>query len=291
MLSILYKRLNPRRSLRFPIFFAFILTILIYLNYTNILRYRLKFIVPFNYTSKYPYLALIIDDRATPLLVNAVINVLQHIPIDWKVQIITPYQHWSFYNTSSLSQFIKTNRVFLTPLQQSSNGLSNVEYINLILTSASFWHQVQGDKVLLFQIDSVLCSNSLYNLTDFLEYDFIGAPWYIGGCCNGGISLRSRTKILQMLESGYFHYRSNDINEDGWFTDNLPYLNARIPSVSIAKKFSVETIYHPQPFAVHKPHTNLIGHANMARLCNECPELGSIGPYCQLITTIDNPIN
>jgi hypothetical protein len=255
------------------------------------LRYSLKFRVPFNYTSKYPYLALIVDDRATPLLVNAVINVLQHIPIDWKVQIITSYQHWSFYNTSSLSRFIETNRVFLTPLEQSSNGLSSADYINSILTSASFWHQVQGDKVLFFQIDSVLCSNSLYNLTDFLEYDFIGAPWYSSGCCNGGLSLRSRTKILQILESGYFHYRLHDINEDGWFVDNLPYVNGRIASVSIAKQFAVETIYHPRPFAVHKPLIDLIGLENMTLLCNECPEVGSIGPYCQSIMNVNNLIN
>ncbi|CAF1594814.1 unnamed protein product, partial [Adineta steineri] len=57
---------------------------------------------------KYPYIALIVDDRATQLLVNAVINVLQHIPIDWKVQIMTPYQHWLFYNKSSLSSLIQT---------------------------------------------------------------------------------------------------------------------------------------------------------------------------------------
>jgi hypothetical protein len=253
--------------------------------------YRYNFNIALNYTSKYPYLALIVDDRATPLLVNAVNNVLQHIPIDWKIQIITPYQHWSFYNTSSLSPFIKTNRIFLTPLEQSSNGLSSDERINLLLTSASFWHQVQGDKVLLFQIDSVLCSNSLYNLTDFLQYDFIGAPWYVGGCCNGGLSLRSRTKILQMLESGHFSYRLHEMNEDGWFTDNLPYFNSRVAPVSIAKTFAVESIYHPRPFAVHKPHINTIGLENMNRLCNECPEVKLITFDCQSRINVNNSTN
>jgi hypothetical protein len=244
----------------------------------RIARYR--YIASRNYTSKYPYLALIIDDRATPLLVNAVTNVLQHIPTDWKVQIVTLYQHWSFYNASSLGSLIETNRIFLTPLEQSSEGLTSDEYINSILTSASFWHQVQGDKVLLFQIDSVLCSNSLYNVTDFLQYDFIGAPWYDGGCCNGGLSLRSRTKILQMLESGYVHYDLHELNEDGWYTDNLPYFYGHIAPISIAKTFSVETIYHPRPFAVHKPHINRIGFENMIRLCHECPEVELITSSC-----------
>ncbi|CAF4086557.1 unnamed protein product [Adineta steineri] len=219
----------------------------------------LNFDISHNYTSKYPYIALIVDDRATQLLANAAINVLQHIPINWKVQIMTPYQHWLFYNKSSLGSLIQTNRVFLTPLEQTQNGLSTDEFINFILTSASFWHQVQ----------------------DFLQYDFIGAPWYIGGCCNGGLSIRNRQKILQMLESGHIHYRLHELNEDGWFTKNLPYFNGYVAPISVAKRFAVETIYHSRPFAVHKPHTSSIGRTNMKHLCSECPEVKTITSYCQ----------
>ncbi|CAF0801839.1 unnamed protein product [Adineta steineri] len=279
MQLILNKSCISKRSLLLVIFCACLLSIIVYTNFINISPY--SFNISHNYTSKYPYIALIVDDRATQLLVNAVINVLQHIPIDWKVQIMTPYQHWLFYNKSSLSSLIQTNRVFLTPLEQTQNGLSSDEFINSILTSVSFWHQVQGDKVLFFQIDSVLCSNSLYNLTDFLQYDFIGAPWYIGGCCNGGLSIRNRQKILQMLESGHIHYRLHELNEDGWFTKNLPYFNGYVAPISIAKRFAVETIYHSRPFAVHKPHTSTIGRTNMKHLCNECPEVNTITSYCQ----------
>jgi hypothetical protein len=286
MLSILQKPLNSKRSLYFLIFSVFILIITIYSNFINIPQYR--FNSSFNQTNRYPYLALIVDDRATPLLVNAVNNVLQHIPIDWKVQIVTPSQHWSFYKESSLGPLIKTHRILLTALEQSSNGLSSGDYINSILTSASFWRLVQGDQVLFFQIDSVLCSNSLYNLTEFLKYDFIGAPWVVGGCCNGGLSIRNRTKILHMLESGQAHYRLHQINEDGWFTNNLPRFNGRIAPVSIAKQFSVETMYHPRPFGVHKPHANTIGLENMKLLCHECPELKLIGPYCPSLTHVNN---
>jgi hypothetical protein len=282
----LYKRCNSKKSLCLLTFFAVILTIIVYSNFIRIFQYSIN--GSFNQTLRYPYLAVIVDDRATPLLVNAVINVLQHIPIDWKVQIITLHQHISFYEKSSLEPFIKAKRIFFTPLERSSNGSSGGDYINLMLTSASFWRKVQGDKVLLFQIDSVLCSNSLYKLTEFLEYDFIGAPWYVGGCCNGGLSLRNRTKILEMLESGRVHYRLHSINEDGWFTNNLPRFNGRIAPISIAKKFSVETIYHPRPFGIHKPHIRTIGHENMIRLCDECPELRSMGSYCPSITNVTN---
>ncbi len=130
-----------------------------------------------------------VDDRASQAVVDAVLNVLQHIPIDWKVQIVTLVQNWSFYNRSSLSSFIINGRVFMTSLDFLRVDFTGSEYINLLLTSALFWQQVQGEKLLYFQSDSVICSNSSYTLRDFLEYDFIGAPWPDGGCCNGGFSL------------------------------------------------------------------------------------------------------
>lgn len=236
--------------------------------------------MPGNYSSKYRYLAVIVDDRASLLVVNAVMNVLQHLPLDWKVQVITLRENWWFYNQSSLNSYIRHNRVFLTSLDESSNGLSSDEYINPILTSSAFWHRVQGEKVLLFQFDSVLCSNSSWKINDFLDYDFIGAPWADGGCCNGGLSIRNRTKILQMLESPWILFYPRHENEDYWFTINLPSFNGRIAPISLAKKFSVETIYHPQSFAVHKPLLKYLGWENMIKLCQDCPEVRSISSHC-----------
>jgi hypothetical protein len=232
-------------------------------------------------TTIYPYIAFIIDDRATPKLVTVVLNVLQHIPTDWKVQIFTHDKSWSFYKQSALSPFILSNRVFMTSINFPRNNMSGDDFINLYLTSPSLWRHVHGEKALYFQIDSVICSNSSYKLTDFLHYDFIGAPWSVGGCCNGGFSIRSRAKTLQLLESGQVHYPLGRIHEDGWFTNNLPRVQGIVAPISIAKTFSVETIYHPRPFAVHKPLIRFLGKENMIRLCNECPEVRTIA-NCQL---------
>ncbi|CAM2697422.1 unnamed protein product [Rotaria socialis] len=233
-----------------------------------------------NYTSKYPYIALIIDDRTSQELVNAVINILQHIPTDWKIQIITPVQNWSYYNSSSLYSLIANGRVCMTSLDFPRVDFTGSEYINLLLTSASLWDQVQGEKILYFQTDSVICSNSSYKLIDFLQYDFIGAPWHSGGCCNGGFSLRSRRKMLQLLNSDLDRYRLHETNEDVWLSRNLPRVNAHIASTTVAKKFSVESIYHPRPFAVHKPNFQVLGSVNMKHLCSDCPEVRTISSHC-----------
>jgi hypothetical protein len=231
-------------------------------------------------TNIYPYIAVIIDDRATPKLVTVVLNVLQHLPSDWKVQIFTHNEHWPYYQQSALGSFIRNNSVFITPIDFERKNRSGADFINLYLTSTSFWRRVQGEKVLYFQIDSAICSNSSYKITDFLHYDFIGAPWKVGGCCNGGFSIRSRTKTLLLLESEHGRYPLHQINEDGWFTNNIRHFGGIVAPIPVAKTFSVETIYHPRSFAVHKPHSGWIGKETMTRLCDECPEVRTISREC-----------
>jgi hypothetical protein len=132
---------------------------------------------------------------------------------------------------------------------------------------------MQSEKVLYFQIDSVLCSNSSYNLTEFLDYDFIGAPWYNGGCCNGELSIRSRRKMLEIVQSDRTHNRLHENNEDVCLMNNLPDINDRLAPVMIAQRFSVESIFHSRLFGVHKPYVEILGPIHMKRLCNECPEV------------------
>ena len=249
--------------------------------------HRLLFVPQFNfninnaYQSKYSYLALIVDDRTTHQVINAILNILKYLPNDWKIQMIIPVENWSFYNSSSLSSLIQNNRIFFTPLELPRTDFSGHEYINLILTSASFWRQVEGEKVLYFQFDSVICSNSSYKLTDFLDYDYIGAPWSTGGCCNGGFSIRSRTKMIELFENFPIRYQLHVTNEDVWIYRHLAQVNGRIAPNSLAKQFSVESIYFPRPFAVHNPNLGRLGAENMKRLCDYCPEIRTITHHCK----------
>ncbi|CAF1521101.1 unnamed protein product, partial [Rotaria sordida] len=101
-----------------------------------------------------------------------------------------------------------------------------------------------------------MCSNSPHKITDFLQYDFIGAPWdpswfgpseHLVG--NGGFSLRSRSKILALLSVSPWH---KETQEDVWYSLNLHRVNGLIAPVNIAKTFSVETVYYESPLAVHR---------------------------------------
>lgn len=63
------------------------------------------------------------------------------------------------------------------------------------------WKNMLANKVLLFGGNSVPCANSIYNIQDFYNYDFIGAPWKamngVGG--DGALSFRNRSLMVNIL--------------------------------------------------------------------------------------------
>ena len=138
----------------------------------------------------------------------------------------------------------------------------NVEYVNMevdnftkitfnqYLKTPNFWKKVKGDKVLLFQMDSILLR---HGIDEFLEYDYVGAPWtkpkegnLVG---NGGLSLRNKHKMLEICEK-YIEY--DPMWEDIFFTKYVD--NTKLPDLETAMKFSVEDVFYPTPFGMHNPN-------------------------------------
>ncbi|KAL8898554.1 MAG: hypothetical protein Q9192_002023 [Flavoplaca navasiana] len=101
-------------------------------------------------------------------------------------------------------------------------------------TAAALEHQLHESRcppyehLLLFQSDSILCANSPRMLEDFLEYDFVGAPIdpKYGQGMNGGLSLRKRETMFEVLERNQFTGRPDDGSkfEDQWFFQKLEEL-------------------------------------------------------------------
>ena len=124
-------------------------------------------------------------------------------------------------------------------------NLTKLDYNNLLKTN-EFWNKVKGKKVLIFQTDSVLIR---HGIDEFLEYDYIGAPWMkpkentlVG---NGGLSLRTVTKMKEICDK---YGSSNDPSEDIFF---MTYLKENVADFDTAKRFSVEDVYYPNPLGVH----------------------------------------
>ena len=103
---------------------------------------------------------------------------------------------------------------------------------------------VNTEHVLCIQDDGFIINPTAWT-DDFLEYDYIGAPWPHGTykVGNGGFSLRSK-KLLDILSLDEMQYRTRSEVEDVFICQTMrPSLESRgikFPSPSIAAKFSVE---------------------------------------------------
>lgn len=146
--------------------------------------------------------------------------------------------------------------------------ISNHDSISAFLTKAWFWESLApASHVLMFQSDSIICSNSEVDINDFLQYDFVGAPIAAGSGrgFNGGLSLRNREKMLEVIRDHDWQKEHtdahegddayNDRYEDQWFVERLKALpNSRIPSEDEAKSFAVETVWSDQTLGFHQLH-------------------------------------
>jgi hypothetical protein len=218
----------------------------------------------------YPNIAVIVDFRSLDHIVAIVHNVNHHIPSSWPIQIFHGKDNEHFIRNSTLASLIATGKVFLTLMEEVyDRGRTHA-----LLTDPKFWKRIPGEKILFFQIDSAMCSNSPHKVTDFLQYDYIGAPWDLSFFLhnkqyrvgNGGFSLRTRSKILALLALVPYDPK---LPEDVWYAQNMHRVNGSIPSIEIAKTFSVESMYYERPVGVHRFPWHCRFRADIAKTCPE----------------------
>ncbi len=210
----------------------------------------------YNLTSKSNKIAVLIEPREHFLLESVFHNFLYRLADkEWMFCIVHGQSNKEF--VSNIVKEIKG--VYLYPLQV--DNLPIPEY-NKLLTSSNFWKTIPTDAehILIFQTDTILLKN---NIDDFLNYDYIGAPWHIankntivGG--NGGLSTRKRSKMIEICDKKGI----TATNEDLYFCHYSP-LN--LPTFENALKFSVENVYYCNPMGMHKSY-GLLNHLLIKQL-------------------------
>ncbi|KAI4214700.1 MAG: hypothetical protein LQ351_002773 [Letrouitia transgressa] len=236
-----------------------------------------------------PNLAVIIETRPIPNLVPLILHFSSVLGPDWPIRVIHSPSNADLFQANPLRRQIESNHIELS-LIPSNISLKTSNDVSSYLTRPFFWQSLAPKKhILLFQSDSILCSNSPHRVEEFLQYDFIGAPITpnLGHDLgyNGGLSLRSREKMLEVLR--YNNY--TDGFEDQWYYSKLKELptgphyepGANLPTQEVAKKFAVETMWHDQPFGLHQVHRWQSKHE--AHLREWCPEylLAGDASFCK----------
>jgi hypothetical protein len=155
-----------------------------------------------------------------------------------------------------LIENIKKMIINVKTINLNIDNLTIYEYSEL-LKKKSFWNNVEGENILVFQTDTYIFKNFP---NKYFKYDFIGAPWkeinnisktVIG---NGGLSLRKKSSMLNIIDK---YEDIDEINEDVYFCKYFKLDNYLLPEFNIAKKFCVENVFFENPYGLHKPYIEL----------------------------------
>jgi hypothetical protein len=172
---------------------------------------------------------------------------------EWGIHIFHGNQNETF-----VKGFFQDNpNVVYTNLNKAN---LTIEDYNDLLTSVWFYEQIKSNYFLIFQTDSCLLKEGV---EDFVQYDYIGAPWphlknQVG---NGGFSLRSKEFCLRICNT---IERKPKENEDVYFSTNGMKTNSNIASYDVACKFSCEQITTKSlSLGVHKQGINYIKIPNL----------------------------
>jgi len=125
--------------------------------------------------------------------------------------------------------------------------------------------------LLIFQTDSILCANSRRTLNDYLDYDWVGAPWKaearFGG--NGGLSMRRVSAIVEVLRNQI--RRDGSEPEDVWLTDRLGHRpGARLANGTVSAVFSGESLPGEAVHVSH-PDTTVAPHNSTSHNTTTAP--------------------
>jgi hypothetical protein len=209
------------------------------------------------------YEAVLIEYRCFPHLEFLIRNTINKLGEKWSHTIVSGTLNYDYMidMCNKISPQIKIIKTDFENLDQNT--------YSKMLSSNYFWDFFVGEKILIYQEDSIIFKN---NIDDFVQWDYIGAPWQENqndnkaGVGNGGISLRSKSimkKIIETISIEDTVYNSSTIDyainsrldifpEDVYFTKNMEDLNiGLLADRTSASYFSTECIVNKDSFAGH----------------------------------------
>ena len=207
--------------------------------------------------------AYIVETREHPNLSVVVENACETLPSGWTLRICHGPENKSFCEKVSLA--VSTHKIELSQLEKN---VTSTDHYNELMFSLTFWESFETENLLCFQTDSLFNSAKPELLKILCEYDYVGAPWSkriqarweyiptIGG--NGGCCFSKRSARINALKNSTFTHFSGPpdnqkLPEDIWFSHAINDIGGKLPERKIAESLLVESVFSPQPFAVHKP--------------------------------------
>ena len=216
--------------------------------------------------------AIILEPRKHLALSFVVKNILENLPQAWSVRIYHGTENQTFVE-GLLAKDLADHRPRITLENLGVADLNSARAYSEILTSRKFTEGIPTETFLVFQTDTMINPRNSHLLQKFLKYDYVGAPWpwdwlQVG---NGGFSLRKRSKMLGIIDTSPPYMGQY---EDHFFSIGSKTVKPFKPSAEEAREFSIEQVYTPNSFGIHKAW---IHRPEMAeQLCTDCPGLATL---------------
>ena len=227
------------------------------------------------------YTALIIEPRKHKAMAFVLQNFLENLDSRWRFIIYHGTENLEWLNELIDSDdFLLKNRYRIEFRLLPYANLTLNQYSS-IMANPDFIRSIPTEMFLVFQTDTMICKPFKDTIYNFMEYDYVGAPWNYnlqdsitkGQVGNGGLSLRRKSKMLEIALN--VRYNLYEFHEDAYFSGLLGHIHVNKPDYTKASTFSIETVYSPQAFGIHKcwgwtkevTEEQCPGYGELLRLC------------------------
>ena len=257
-------------------------------------------------------IAFLSEPRRHKALKFVLENFLSVLPEEWYVQVNHGTHNIDYIKnivdeSEILSEADSKNRFLLYNL-----GVENMTHKDEsdLLRTEGFWDNIDGDLLLKFECDTMLCPNSEYKISQFEKYDYIGGYWgtqlypldepyptlqpggaysppYNGPmvlCMNGGLSLRNKDVMIDVIKKYFDGYLASGKtwSEDYFFSEYTEKpLTRDVITFSIDNGY-ISPLEMKAPFGLHKPwggnpaKGHGVAYQDIKRICPEVEELKSL---------------
>jgi len=213
----------------------------------------------------FKYTAIIVEPRCHKALSFVLQNFFENLSDEWGFII--------FHGTKN-EQYVKN--IIAQDLQMHTyrvikfvnlwvDDLNGVTYSN-IFKDLLFYSHIETDIFLVFQTDSMIIAENKHLINDFLNYDYVGAPWADMVVGNGGLSLRNKPKMIEICQHRGF---DNITMEDTYFV-KYHSVPINLPKFEEAIRFSIEQLFNDTSFGIHNIWRYL-SSAQINHLINKYP--------------------
>ena len=172
--------------------------------------------------------AVIVETRFRTNLIPLILHFSGVLGPSWPILIYTSMESVGQFSASAaLGRYLKSGAIQVRILPQTVL-FTNSDSVSEFMTTKWLWEDLApAEHILVFQSDSMLCANAARSVDDYFAYDFVGAPIAkkLGKGYNGGLSLRKRSTILNILEKWDWKTTREDDDrfEDQWYFNRYDY--------------------------------------------------------------------